>query len=94
MIRMFYYESEDFMKRMIDKEVVMYSESQFEHLLNAHYYYMLDESFRPFRDELSKKLLKDSWDMEFISDDDWYSINYPPLGRICLHDLSKEMKYA
>ena len=93
MLRMFYYNRDDFTDKLIEKEISMYSEREFERLVNWQYDEEHD-SIMPFRDEFSKKFLKDTWDMEFVSDDDWYSIQSPEEGRFCLSGLSKEMKYA
>lgn len=72
----------------------MYSEKNFNRLVN----WQFDEdgnSIMPFRDEFSKKFLKDTWNMEFVSDDDWYSIqSLEEEGRFSLSGLSEEMKYA
>ena len=93
MLRMFYYNHDDFVQKSGDRKIRIYDERVFEDLLNWQY----DEdgnSIMPFRDEFSKKFLKNTWNLEFVSDDDWYSIQSPEEGRFCLSGLSREMKYA
>ena len=90
---MFYYDVDEFLNRSINREFLMYSERDFERLVNWQY----DKdgnSIMPFRDEYSKKFLRDTWNIEFVNDDDWYSIQSPEEGRFSLSGLSKEMKYA
>ena len=93
MLRMFYYNHDDFVQKSVDRKILRYGEGFFEELLNWQY----DEdgnSIMPFRDEFSKKFLKNTWNIEFVRDDDWYSIQSPEEGRFCLSGLSREMKYA
>lgn len=90
---MFYYNPDEFTNRLLDREFIMYSEKDFERLVNWQY----DEegdTIKPFREDYNKKFLKDTWNIEFVSDDDWYSIYSPEEGRFSLSGLSKEMKYA
>ena len=93
MVRMFYYTDVDYMNHQFDYSILAYSERSFDRLLNWQY----DEngdSVKPFRDEDSIRFLKDTWNMEFVSDDDWYSIQSPEDGRFSLSGLSRAMKYA
>lgn len=93
MIRMFYYADTDYINHVSNYDILDYSERRFDTLLNWQY----DEdgnSIKPFRDEYSIRFLKDTWNMEFVSEDDWYSIQSPEEGRFSLSGLSEQMKYA
>lgn len=90
---MFYYTDDEYIHHVSNYDILDYSERTFDTLLNWQY----DEdgnSVKPFRDEYSIRFLKDTWNMEFVSEDDWYSIQSPEEGRFSLSGLSRAMKYA
>lgn len=93
MVRMFYYTHNEYMYHLLTHSILDYTERRFDTLLN----WQQDEdgnSIKPFRDEYSIRFLKDTWNMEFVSEDDWYSIQSPEEGRFSLSGLSRQMKYA
>lgn len=92
-IKMYYYNADDFSKLVRNGKICLYSERIFERLTNWQY----DEegnNIKPFRDEYSIKFLKDTYDLEFINEEDWYAIHSPTEGKFCLSGLSKTMKYG
>lgn len=93
MIKMFYYNKDEFIKELIEHKICEYSERSFDRLMNWQYD-KEGNSIQPFRDEDSKKFLKDTWNLEFIDEHDWYSIHSPEEGRFSLAGLSKGMKYG
>lgn len=93
MIKMFYYNKDEFLNELIEHHIWSYSERDFDHLMNWQYD-KEGNSIQPFRDEYSKKFLKDTWNLEFVDEHDWYSIHSPEEGRFSLAGLSKDMKYG
>ena len=93
MIKLFYYNADDFLKLLSSRKILSYSEQEFERLTNWQYN-KEGNTLKPFRDEYSIKFLKNTYEIEFLSEDDWYSIQSPEDDRFCLSGLSRTMKYA
>ena len=63
--------------------------SAFENVLyNLHNYYA-----SPFRDAESLRLLKEVYDITFISDDDWYTVMWDN-ERTCIASIREDLKFA
>ena len=94
MIKLMFYEADEYKKLWLDNKIHVYSEDDFDWLLRGIYDEESDSKVKPFRDECSIRFLKDTYDLEFVSEDDWYSVQSEEEGRICLSSLSRTMKYA
>lgn len=93
MIRMIYNDIDRYRDLQMSHKIVTYDERRFEYLTNW-YCNKEDGTTRPFRDEYSVKLLKETYNFEFFSDDDWYSLVDDSSERFSLSGLSEYMKYA
>lgn len=93
MIRIWFYNTDEFARLRSEYKIFTYCEGEYERLTNWQYDKECNP-IKPFRDEYSIELLKETYDVEFISDDDWYSIKSPKEERFCLSGLSTTMKYA
>lgn len=94
MIKLMFYEADEYKKLWLDNKIHVYSEDDFDLLLRGIYDEESNSRVKPFRDECSIRFLKDTYDLEFVSEDDWYSIWCREKGRICISTLSRTMKYA
>ena len=93
MIRMFYYHEVEFSKQLQLDKFHLYSEVDFENLMNWQYD-KNGNAIKPFRDEHSIKFLKDTFHIEFLSENDWYSVKSPKKSKFSLAGLSQEVKYG
>ena len=93
MIRMIYNDIDRYRDLQCNNKIKTYELRDFEYLTNWHY--NEDDTTKPFRDEHSKKFLKEAYNLEFFSDDAWYSlIDLNSSERFSLSGLSGSMKYA
>lgn len=54
---------------------------------------LFEKVFIPFRDEESVRLLKETWDIEFIDNRDWYSVRCDGV-RMNVRALNNDLKFA
>jgi hypothetical protein len=79
MIRIKIYPDEEYYKRVgniqkKEEKTIEYSQNTFKSLM--HNCYVWGDTCPPFRNEISRKFLKETYDVEFVDQGDWYSVTF------------------